>query len=139
MRRCDSGEGMIFSNLDETIAFHVRVCERLQNFVRNWANEVFTGRISFSPESEAALKNEIQEVLTQARKVAQRAIELKGVCYQFEHLNLLCKYVLFFESQVENWISPKLSVSPAPRVTLSPKTDQEITENIKLLRVRSIQ
>jgi hypothetical protein len=137
IRHCDNGEGLKCINLEATITCHLQVCNDLMHIVQSWSNEVFSGRTEFSDDIEAVLKAEVQEVLQHARMVATRGIEFRGVCYEFEDLNLLCQHVLLLQAQLENWTSPRRSVSPAPRIELSEQTAHEINTRLLELSPRS--
>ena len=136
LSRCGNGEGMICSNLDESIDCYNQVCADLLNCVNFWAQDVFKGQLPFNVEIEDVLKNAIRELLIQAKKIANRGIDMNGVCYELKGLGLLCMYVVLFESRLEEWASPQLAVSPAPRMKIPEASECEIIKSIEQLSNR---
>lgn len=133
VRQCDNGEGMICSNLDETITHYVRLCAELRAYMIQWARAVFTGEVGFDSAVECLLKEEAQRLLGRAKEVAARGRAMDGQCYVLQGLNALHYHIADFDYLLANWVSPRLAVSPAPRVKLSNAAEQQVLERIKKL------
>lgn len=130
LRRCDNGEGMICSNLEESINHYVRLCGELRAYVNHWARAVFTGRLTFDRAVEDLLKEEIRRLLSRSKQVAARGRALDGQCYLLQGLNPLHCHIADFDYLLENWVSPRLAVSPAPRMSLSQAAEQQVLERL---------
>jgi hypothetical protein len=119
LRQCDNGEGMICNNLDESINYYVGLCAALRAYVNNWARAIFTGQVAFDQAVEDALKEEVRRLLHRAKQVAARGRAMDGECYVLQGLNPLHRHIADFDYLLENWVSPRLAISPAPRVKLA--------------------
>jgi hypothetical protein len=58
---------------------------------------------------------------------------MDGQCYVLQGLNQLHCYIADFDYLLENWVSPRPAVSPAPRVRLSQAAEQQVIERLKTL------
>jgi hypothetical protein len=132
-RRCDNREGMICSNLDESINHYVQLCRDLRGYVNEWARAVFTGRVAFDREVEALLKEETRHLLHRAKQKAALGRALDERCFQLEGLGALHHYIVDLDYLLENWVSPRPAVSPAPRVRLPGAVGQQILERLGAL------
>jgi hypothetical protein len=129
-RSCDNGEGMSCSNLDGKIKHYNGLCVQLREYVNQWARAIFTGQIAFDEQIENLLKQEIRQLLPRANLVAARGRALEKEC-STQGLNDLKDHILDFHYLLENWVSPHLSVSPAPRIVLPEDLNQKIRERLK--------
>src|SRR5206468_2270121 len=118
LRRCDNGEGMLCSTLDASINYYVQLCGELREYINQWARAVFTGEAAFDPEVETLLKGRVQDLLRRAKGIAARGRAMDGYCYMLQGLNMLHCYIADFDYLLTNWVSPRLAVSPAPRVKM---------------------
>ena len=130
LRRCDHGEGMICSNLDESINHYVQLCGELRAYINQWARAIFTGQASFDPEVEELLKQEVRHLLHRSKQIAARGRAMDGQCYVLQGLNPLHCYIADLDYLLENWVSPRLAVSPAPRMRLSQAVEQQVNERL---------
>ena len=55
---------------------------------------------------------------------------MDGQCYLLQGLNTLHCHVADFDYLLENWVSPRLAVSPTPRVQLSHTTERQVLERL---------
>jgi hypothetical protein len=133
LRRCDNGEAMICSNLDESINHYVLLCSQLRAYVNQWARAVFTGQVAFDQAVEDLLKEELRSLLHRSKQTAARGRAMDGQCYVLQGLNQLHCYIADFDYLLENWVSPRPAVSPAPRVRLSQAAEQQVIERLKTL------
>lgn len=130
LRQCDNGEGMICSNLDESINHYVQVCGELRGYVNQWARAIFTGQTAFDPAVEDHLKDEVRRLLQRAKQLAARGRAMDGECFVLQGLNPLHRHLADFDYLLENWVSPRLAVSPTPRVKLSQAAEQQVNERV---------
>jgi len=133
IRRCDNGEGMICSTLEKSIDHYVQLCGELRAYVNQWARAIFTGQTAFDPAVEDLLKEEVRRLLHRSKQLAARGRAMDGQCYVLQGLNPLHCYIADFDYLLENWVSPRLAVSPAPRVKLSQAVEQKISERLDKL------
>ena len=133
LHQCDKGAGIICSDLEKNINFHVQLCRELRSFINDWARTVFTGQTPFDREIEDQLKFAAWQFLQRAKPVAARGRSLDGWCFVLQGLNELHYHVAYFGDLLENWVSPRPSVGPAPRVTLSEAVTQEVSERLAQL------
>lgn len=133
VRQCENGEGMICSTLNERINHYAHLCRELWKYINEWARRVFTGCIAFDLEVESLLKAEAQHLLDYSKDVAAYGRVMNGQCYDLQGLNALHFHVAAFDYLLENWVSPRLAVSPTPRVKLSDAAEQQILENLDKL------
>jgi hypothetical protein len=132
-RRCDNGGGMVCSDLDATISYHVQLCSELRQGISGWARAVFTGQVPFDPAVETLLKVEVQELLPHSKRVAAQGREKNWMCFELAGLNQLHYWIVDLDYLLENWVSPRLAVSPAPRVKLPAAAEQQIIERLEQL------
>ena len=130
LRRCDNGEGIICSSLDESINHYVHLCEELRAYVNQWARAVFEGQVAFEQAVEALLKEETRRLLQRSKQVAARGRAMDGECYVLQGLNSLHRHIADFDYLLENWVSPRLAVSPTPRVQLSHAVERQVLERL---------
>jgi hypothetical protein len=133
LRRCDTGEGLECATLEQSIEYHARLCTELRSYVKQWARAVFIGEVSFDSSVERLLTEELRRLLQRAEQVAARGRAMDGECYQLQGLNELHSHIADFHFLLENWVSPRLAVSPAPRVKLSKAAASQIAERLRTL------
>jgi hypothetical protein len=134
LRQCDNGEGMVCSNLDETIRYYVELCRKLRGYINQWTRAVFTAEVRFESEVEILLKTKGRELLRHAKHVAARGRALNEYCFAFESLNELHFCVADLDYLLENWVTPQPAVGPAARVKVPREAAQQIRERLKNLR-----
>jgi hypothetical protein len=133
LRRCDNGEGMICNTLEESINHYVQMCRELRAYVNEWARSIFTKQVPFDPEVEVVVKDELRRLLKRAKEVAARGRAMDGYCYVLQGLNQLHCHIVDFDYLLENWVSPKPAIAPAPRVRLTKAAEHEAGERLKTL------
>jgi len=133
LRRCDNGEGAICSNLDESINHYVHLCGDLRAYINQWARAIFTKQVAFDPAVEDLLKEEMRHLLHRAKQLAARGRAMDGQCYVLQGLNALHCHIADFDYLLENWVSPRPAVSPAPRVKLSNAVEKQVLERLEKL------
>jgi hypothetical protein len=130
LHRCDNGEGMECSTLENTIRHYADLCCELQICVERWADAVFTGEIAFDPEVENLLKDVTRTVVERAATVAERARVLEGPCYDLVGLDFLYRQIGVLGQLLKNWVTPRLAVSPAPRVAIPEAAEQQMRDRL---------
>lgn len=133
VRRCENGEGMICSNLDESISHYVHLCLQLRRFINEWARAVFSGEIEFDPEVDALLNSEARRLLRRAKRVAARGRAMDGECFELGDLDDLHYQVADFDYLIENWVKPRLAIAPSPRIPIPEAAATEIAERLRKL------
>ena len=133
VRRCENGEGMICSNLDESISHYLRLTNDLRQFVNEWARAVFTGQVAFDQTVEDLLKEEMKRLMRQAKRVAALGRAMCEMCGELNGLDPLQSNILHFDYLLDNWVSPRLAVNPAARVTVPDEAGRQIVDNLKKL------
>jgi len=134
VRRCENGEGMVCSDLDQTVSHYGQLCSQLRAFIDQWAQAVFSGQIAFDPEVDSVLYEEARRLLRRAKAVAARGRALDGECFELQGLNRLHYQIFDLDFLVENWVKPQLAVSPAPRMRLTVPARNEIAGQLANLR-----
>jgi hypothetical protein len=130
VRQCETGEGMICATLEERINHYAQLCEKLLDFIREWARAVFTGQIPFDDKTETLLKKEASHLLSHAANKAALGRLMNFRCFELGGLNSLHYYCADLSFLLNNWVSPKRSVSPAPRVKLTEAAEKQIMERL---------
>jgi hypothetical protein len=133
LRVCDTGEGMVCSTLDDSITFHVKLCEEFWTGINQWARAVFTGKIKLDLDVEEIFKSEAQKLLEHAKPVAARGRAMNWQCYELAGLNALHFHIVGLDYLLENWVSPKSAVGPAPRVQLTDATTDQVIQHLARL------
>jgi len=121
---------MVCSNLDESIYLHANLCAELRDFVDQWARDVFTGQLAFDAAVEDLLKHQVVEMMQRCKHVAASGRAMDRQCYVLQGLNDLHRCMADFDYLLENWVSPRRSESPTPRVRLSSIVAQQITDRL---------
>jgi len=123
-----TARGMVCANLDQSINHYVELCRELRTYINQWARAIFTGQVTFDQEVENLLKEESRRNMHRAKQVAALGRAMDGECYVLQGLNPLHRHIADFDYLLENWVSPRLAVSPAPRVKLSHAAEKQIAE-----------
>ena len=89
IRRCENGEGMVCSDLDDRIDHYVKLCANLREYINRWARAVFTGQLGFDQETEDIFKRQIRLLLHHSFQVAAHGRQMDGLCYVLQGLNQL--------------------------------------------------
>jgi hypothetical protein len=133
VRRCENGEGTICSDRDASIHHYVRLCANLHDYIGQWAHAVFSGRLEFDPEVDSLLNAEARRLLRRAKRVAARGRVMDGECFELKALDALHYHIVHFDYLLENWVKPRIAVSPGPRTQLSQPAAEEIAQRIASL------
>jgi len=104
---------------DKSIKQYINDCEELQAKINVWAHEIFTGRAQINKKVEKQLKSEVRAILSRGKLLAPLALSSEA----------FCTYLVFFENMLKNWVSPRRSISPAPRVKIPKSTSKRINKS----------
>lgn len=126
---CDGSD--FCSDLDQHITCLSRVCARWHEAVTDWAQAVFRGEIEFDREVEELLQTELRSAANRSRHHVKHGREVKNECHDLEMLDYLDAMVQWFDHLLANWVSPRRSVMPAPRVKIPEATASEIEANAR--------
>ncbi|MGP0063309.1 MAG: hypothetical protein ACLQGP_06855 [Isosphaeraceae bacterium] len=135
MLRCDNGEGMECATLDDTLWLYAELCGEFREGVREWAREVFAGRVEFDPAVERAWLEECQRLLGRAMDLWRGGQQAKVPCFTLDSLPLLQSAIWDLDRLLKGWVTPKLAVGPAPRQTqtLDPAAIEEVRRRVASL------
>ncbi|MFO0927292.1 MAG: hypothetical protein U0736_09665 [Gemmataceae bacterium] len=132
-RRCDNGEGLLCASLEASIEHYVQLCRELRACVNRWAHAVFTGEAECDPGAEALLRRTLQAMLRRAKEVAARGRAMDGQCFVLLGLNDLHFLIADIDYLLENWVTPRRAVSPAPRTKLTRETERQVADRLTQL------
>ena len=133
LTHCDNGEGMVCATLEQRIQFYAEQCAALRDYINRWARSIFSGELAFDPEAEALLKGQAQRLLHRAKQTAANGRAMNRTCFELQGLDALHYFVADLEYLLENWVRPRRSVSPAPRVKPSDGAKKQIVERLEQL------
>ena len=131
--RCENGEGMVCSNLEESIQCYIRICNQLRWYINGWARAVFTGEVPFDPAVEMLLKESGRVVLRRAKQTAAQGRAMLCFCFELKDLDRLHFHIADFDYLLENWVSPRLATAPGARVNVPDAAAQEIIQSLGTL------
>lgn len=134
--RCDNGEGMECETIDAALKHYAASCCNFVQQVQQWGKDVFSGKIEFDPQVEREWK-------TRGDQLYHRAIEMQTVGQNAEseipcHIldgqgELAAALWNMYRILYENWVTPRPSVGPAPRLGASITVDEEARKQIESL------
>jgi hypothetical protein len=131
--RCDNGEGTEGSTLDASIIYYIKLCRELRTYINDWARAIFATKTVFDPQVEGVLKEETKRLLHRAKQLAALGRAMNGQCFEPQGLEALHYYVADFDYLLENWVSPRPAVSPAPWVKLPDAAARQVAESLDKL------
>lgn len=132
-RQCESGEGTVCINLEESIKCHADLCRDLLLALKHWANAVFKGQIAFDSQVEATFRAQVRDLLPRAKRMAAKGREKNWMCFEFRELDQLHYWVADLDYLQEHWVSPRLAVAPAPRLSVPDAAERQINERLDKL------
>lgn len=116
---CAHGEGNECETLDKHLECCAKICFEVADAVTEWAHDVFSGEVVFDPDAETAWRTEVKQIYTQAIKAWHLGRKSEVPCYELPGQNLLASALWQLQCLLNNWVSPKQSVSPSARVKLT--------------------
>lgn len=135
MDRCENGEGMECSNLDDTLRHYASLCCDFRDAVRQWGRAVFSGRAAFDPEVEEKWLLEGCLLWNRAKDMLAYGDEAEVPCYVLDGKAALRSALLGVQQLLVEWVTPKLAVGPSARrkLTLKPAVSEEVRRRIASL------
>ncbi|HET6573672.1 MAG TPA: hypothetical protein VFG68_08740 [Fimbriiglobus sp.] len=135
MDRCDNGEGMECSSLDDTLRHYAALCCEFHDGVRQWGQAVFSGRTPFNPDVERVLKAEAERLYTRAVATLAYGQSAEASCYSLDGQDALRSALWDLYLLLDNWVTPKLAVGPAARLrpVLDPAEVEDARRRIEAL------
>lgn len=112
---CENGEGMECATLDAALSRHADICCEFVTAVREWAHDVFTGKIPFDPEAERVWREQGEKLYYSLLEWVELGKAAEAPCYQLDGGSVILWPVSDLAQILKNWVSPRLAVSPAAR------------------------
>lgn len=119
-------EGMEYARMDAILRGYAGLCREFCGHVRNWGNDVFSGRLEFDPEVERLWQVGGSDVHRRATWALQCGLVAEEEGNLLEELASPRDAVDDLGRLLERWVTPKLAVGPAARRWRYP--DQAATE-----------
>lgn len=129
LRDCTHGEGNECETLDRQLNCCAEICYLAQAALVEWAQDIFAGRVVFDREAELLWKAEIGQIYAQAKRLWKLGRKAEVPCWELKGQSKLETALWHLNFLLENWVTPKLSVAPSPRVPL--QLDNEQLESIR--------
>jgi hypothetical protein len=135
MSRCDNGEGMECSTLEDTLLHYAALCCEYRENVRAWGRAVFSGEIEFDSEVERIWREEGKQLRASAVEVLGYGQKAEGPCYVLDGQAALQAALWNLEKLLKKWVTPKLAVSPSARqrITFSDAEAAEVKRRMDAL------
>jgi hypothetical protein len=115
---CTHGEGNQCETLDKHLDCCAQIYFEVYAEVRNWARQVFSGKIAFDQEAENLWRAEVSQIYAQAKRQWQVGKNAEVPCWDLPGQSKLETALWYLSVLLQDWVSPRLSVAPSPRVTL---------------------
>ena len=127
---CDHGEGDACATIETSLELYAECCCSFYGAVRQWARDVFAGRVAFDATTERMWLAELERLYSRSMNLSGIIAHLEAPCYALDEGRNL-GYALFCLNHLrDNWTTPRLAVGPSARRQLSP--DQVATAKEKL-------
>jgi hypothetical protein len=117
LQDCAHGEGNQCEMLDSHLNCCAEICFKVHGALVEWAQDVFAGRVVFDPEAERLWRAEVGQIYAQAKRVWKFGRKAEAPCWDLPGQSKLETALWHLNYLLENWVTPKLSVAPSPRVT----------------------
>lgn len=135
LNRCDNGEGMECSNLDDALKHYAGRCCEFREGVRQWAQAVFAGRIKFDPEVEGVWLDEGYRLYSRASDMLAYGQKMEVPCYELDGHAVLRSALLNLYQLLSEWVPPQPAVGPSARrgMPLDSAAAEEVRRRIEAL------
>jgi hypothetical protein len=117
--RCDHGEGAECATMESALRLYAECCCDFYFAAREWARDVFAGRVAFDATTEQTWLAELERLYQRAVKLADVILELDAPCYALDEECRLQSAVWSLTRLRENWVTPQYAVGPSARRQLS--------------------
>lgn len=131
--RCDHGEGAQCATIEAALNLYADCCCQFVDKVRQWARDVFTGKVAFNLKTEQSWKLELTKLYERARSLAEFARRAEFKCWQLDEQKKLDAAIWHLERLINGWVTPKLAVGPSARRKLDGNAIAEARRRIASL------
>ena len=121
--RCDNGEGNECATIENALRLYAACCCDFQMKLRQWARDVFAGRVAFDSTTEQTWRAELGRLYDRALKLTELVAQIEVKCYRLDEQCALESAIWNLGRLRDNWVTPKLAVSPSARQQISPTAD----------------
>jgi len=115
---CAHGEGNQCEALDKHLDCCAEICFEVHAALVKWAQDVFAGRVAFDREAESLWRAEVSQIYAQAKQLWKLGRKAEVPCWELPGQSKLETALWHLKFLLDDWVTPKLSVAPSPRVTL---------------------
>lgn len=119
---CEDGEAQYCYNLDNTLACSADHCFKLVEDIRQWSNDVFSGRVIFDPAAEKLWKASLENFYQRGTRLLSNgyAASDEHGCDALNGANKLRIALFEMQQLMHPWITPTLAVGPSARQAYPP-------------------
>lgn len=121
---CAHGEGSQCETLDRQLNCCADICYQAHGALIGWAQDVFGGRVVFDREAERLWRAEVGQIYAQAKRLWKLGRKAEVPCWELAGQSKLETALWHLSFLLENWVTPKCSVAPSPRVPLQFDADE---------------
>lgn len=114
---CEGGESLYCYNLDKTLTCSADKYFKFAHDVRQWADNVFCGRVIFDPAAETLWKATLENFVQRASRLLSNGLAASGEhgCDMMDGTNKLRLALFAMHQLLHPWITPRLAVGPSSR------------------------
>jgi hypothetical protein len=113
--RCDHEEGTQCDTMDQALSFYAEWCCKFVHKVRQWASDVFAGKVAFDDVAEQYWKAELLQLFERASRMEAAGNASEDSCYMLDGLKKLRASLWSLRQLKEEWVTPALAVAPSAR------------------------
>ncbi len=112
---CENGEGLQCGLIDATLSCCAQQCCKFADGLRQWARDVFSGRVAYDTAAEHLWRAELDKLYDRAVNLLGVSVQAEASCYVLEGQRDLQSSLWNLSQLRTAWVSPKLSVGPSAR------------------------
>jgi hypothetical protein len=131
--RCDHGEGDQCATIEKSLELYAECCCSFYITARNWARDVFTGKVAFDATTEQMWLAELERLYTRSMKLSGVIARFQAPCYTLDEGRHLTYALFWLDYLRDNWRTPRLAVGPSARRKLSPENIAKAKEKLASL------
>lgn len=118
LQDCAHGEGNQCQTLDKHLDCCADICLEAHKALATWSQDVFAGRVVYDHDAEQLWRAEMGQIYSQAKRAWLIGRRAEVPCFELPGQAKLEVALWYLSVLLENWVTPKLSVAPSPRVSL---------------------
>jgi hypothetical protein len=130
--RCEE-EGMLCSNLDNSLSCCADLCCKFATEVKRWARDVFHGRVAFDATTEQFWKAELMRIYQRAHALWSEGRLHEESCFVLDGLKKLQSSLWTLKQLINDWVTPQLAVAPSARQQLPAHLVEQARQRIASL------